>query len=113
MVGIIVKNYEHFNKALPNWHSPKGRYISSKKQYIEECKRAGLEPYREPEKREVKLKPNEDTISFLNSLRADKKGKVKLSDKQVDFMVSKGAIKDRDVYADKLPKHYMQSGGFN
>jgi ribosomal protein S21 len=114
MANIIVKSYEHFNRALPNWHSKKGRYISSKKQYIEECKKAGLEPYREPTVRENKPKASKETRQFLNSVKnsADKKGNVKLSDRQIDYMVKSGAIKDRDSYYDKLPKHYQDNGGF-
>lgn len=107
---IIVKNYEHHNRALPNWNSKQGRYISTKKQYVEECKRANLTEYHEPQSKETKLKPSQETVSFLNSVRADKKGNVKLSDRQIDYMISKGAIKDRDKYVDKLPTEYKKGG---
>jgi hypothetical protein len=119
MVNIICKNYSHFNKALPNWNSPKGRYISSKRQYLNEVAKSGLVSYEKSE--EIRQK-NEDiqkrnkkypkeTYEFLNSVkrRTDKSGKVKLSDRQIDYMVKAGAIKDRDKL--RLPSHY-QSGGF-
>lgn len=114
MTNIIVKNYTHFNKALPSWDSPKGRYISSKKQYVEECKKAGLVPYSEPHFDKPKLKPSKDTLSLLsyaNSIK-DKKGNVKLSDRAINKMIEKGIIKDRDKYSRYLPKHYSKIGGF-
>lgn len=123
MVYVIVKNYEHMNKALPNWHSKDGRYISSKAQYNKEVRQAGLIPYEQAEeirrnneeKAERNRKYNPETIGFLRSVssKADKKGKVRLADREIKFMIDKGAIKDRDVFADKLPKHYQESGGFN
>jgi ribosomal protein S21 len=112
MANIIVKNYEHFNRALPNWNSKKGKHISSKKQYVEECKKAGLEPYREPAVRENKPEASKETRQFLNSVKdnADKKGNVKLSDRQIDYMIKKGAIKDRDTYQKHLPNDYQKGG---
>jgi hypothetical protein len=110
MVNIIVKDYTHFNHALPNWNSRKGRYISSKKQYVEECKRAGLEPYKEPSEKKSELKPSPETISFLNSVknRTDSKGNVKLSGNQINYMIKIGAIKDRDKI--KYPTDYKKGG---
>jgi len=123
MVYIIVKEYSHYNKALPNWHSPKGRYISSKKQYYDEVRQAGLIPYEQAEEirrdNEEIAKKNrgysKDTIQFLESVssKADKKGKVRLSDKEVKFMIDNGAIKDRDKFSKYLPSHYQESGGFS
>jgi hypothetical protein len=123
MVYIHVKNWEHQNKALPNWNDKNGRYISSKKQYVEECKRAGLIPFEQAEElraknedkaRQNRMKHNPETLEFLNSVKdkADKKGKVKLSDNQIGYMIKKGAIKDRDVYSKYLPEHYQPKGGW-
>ena len=110
MVEIIVKNWEHHNRGLPNWNSKKGRYISSKKQYTEECKRAGLVSYREPLEKKSELKPSKETIAFLNSVknRTDSKGNVKLSGNQVNYMIKIGAIKDRDKI--KYPTDYKKGG---
>lgn len=118
MVNIIVKSYEHFNKSLPNWHSPQGRYISSKRQYVEECKRAGLVPFEQAEatrKDTPKLKPSKECIEIVNYAKSitGKKGKVKLPDRAINKMISMGAIKNRDIFADKLPKVYQERGGFN
>lgn len=123
MVYIICKNYEHFNKALPNWNSPKGRYIRNKHQYQEEMKKAGLIPYEQAERileqkereyRDWKPKPTKDCLDIIEAARqsADKKGRVKLSDRTIDKMIKMGAIKNRDIFADKLPKHYQEKGGF-
>jgi hypothetical protein len=121
MANIIVKNYEHHNRSLPNWDTPKGRYINSRRQYLNEVAKAGLVSYEKSEeirqrnediqKRNRKKYPKE-TYAFLNSVkrRTDKSGKVKLSDRQIDYMVKAGAIKDRDKL--RLPLHYQDKGGF-
>jgi hypothetical protein len=110
MVEIIVKNYEHFNRGLPNWNSKKGKYISSKRQYTEECKKAGLVSYTEPTDKKVALKPSSETVAFLRSVknRTDNKGNVKLSGSQVAYMIKIGAIKDRDKM--KYPTDYKKGG---
>lgn len=123
MVYIISKNYEHFNKALPNWDSPKGKYIRTKRQYVEAVKRAGLISYekaeqlREAKEREAKnFKPNLSCQNreFLRSVQDKAKGnKVKLTDRQIDYMIKTKAIKDRDSYYNKLPKVYQEKGGFS
>ena len=124
MANIIIKRYQHFNRALPNWHNSQGRYISSKRQYEKEVREAGLISYEKAEEirkhNEDKAKKNrkrysKETLEFLGEIRegTDKKGKVKLSGRQIDYMIAKGAIKNRDIFADKLPKHYQPKGGFN
>jgi len=45
MPNIIVKQYEHFNRSLPNWDSPKGKYISSRAHYEKELAKNGYETY--------------------------------------------------------------------
>jgi len=109
-MDIIVKNWEHHNRGLPNWDSKKGKYISSKRQYVEECKRAGLVQYAEPSEKKVRLKPSSETIAFLNSVknRTDKNGKVNLSSSQINYMIKIGAIKDRDKI--KYPTDYKKGG---
>ena len=47
MPAIIVKNYEHFNRSLPNWDTPKGKYIKTKDQYDRAMKEAGMISYEE------------------------------------------------------------------
>lgn len=118
MANIIIKNYEHYNRSLPNWHCSKGRYISSKSQYERECRDAGLVPYESIDAPEQKRPGHsKDTVEFLEHMqrKADKKGNVSLSDNEIRFMVGKGAIKSqeqKDAYAKFLPKHYQDIGGF-
>ena len=108
---IKVKNYEHFNKALPNWDNKDGKYISSRNQYESECKKAGLTKFTEPSNSPNPTpKANPETRTFLNSLNADKKGNVKLSDRQIDYMIKSGAISDRSKHTN-LPTD-INNGGF-
>jgi len=108
---IVVKDYEHFNKALPNWDSKQGKYISSKSHYENEVRKAGLTKFTEPtNSHNPTPKADKETRTFLNSLNADSKGNVKLSDRQIDYMIKSGAIKDRDN-RQSIPNN-INSGGF-
>jgi len=123
MVYIICKNWEHHNKALPNWDTPRGKYIRTKRQYINEVKKSGLIPYDEAEQiyeqkrkaaKEFKPKLLKENRRFLRSIQAKANGnKVKLSDRQIDYMIKTKALKDRDSYYNKLPKVYQEKGGFS
>ena len=98
MVLIKIKNYEHYNRAM-------GKYISSRKHYKEEMARGGYINYDKAKEIAEKArkegrkdyKPSAETRSFLNSLRPDKKGKVELSDRQIDYMKSKMETDDNKV----------------
>lgn len=84
---VIVKKWEHYNKAL-------GKHIPSKRAYNEEMKRQGMVSFdkgkqmaqdaRERSRRPYKV--DNETYKFMNSLNADKNGKVKLGSKQLDYM---------------------------
>mgnify|MGYP003349363528 CR=1 FL=1 len=52
MPNIIVKKYEHINRALPNWDTPTGKYIKDKDHYDYEMKKAGMVSYDEAKKKE-------------------------------------------------------------
>lgn len=70
MLNIIVKNYEHFNKALPNWDSPQGKYIGSKAQYDKEMKKGGFEQYDGKGRYEQKKwKPSDEVKRDLYQLK--------------------------------------------
>jgi hypothetical protein len=118
MVGIVVKNYEHFNRSLPNWDTPKGKYIRSRAHYEEECKKAGMISYERcssicDEKQKAKDAPfsvSNETKELMVSVksRAKKDGTVSLTGREVDYMKSKGMRFDR-----RLPEHYhTDKGGF-
>lgn len=113
--GIIVKNYEHFNRSLPKWDCAKGKYIGSKAQYEKACRDAGLVPFEKSDYKEStprKASYTKDAVEFLESVKsvADSKGNVKLSDNQINYMVEKGIIKDRDKIS--IPRGTPLEGGF-
>jgi len=118
MVGIIVKRYEHYNRSFKKWDSPKGRYISSRAEYEKAMKEEGLIPLEQAkviaekvqqEGREYPNKLSPKAMSLLRSVHKDKKGRIKLSDRQVDALKEVGA---KVEMPDWLPKHYKE-GGFS
>jgi hypothetical protein len=117
MVGIIVKNYAHFNTALPNWNTPKGVYVKSKDHYDRLCKESGMVSYdkakqqaSKPTRKEYVLSGSAKEIIEAAKRSKDKKGNVKLSDRTIDAMVKLGAINK------KIPSHVnipsKTKGGF-
>lgn len=118
---IIVKNYQHFNRSLPNWDSPHGKWIGSKKQYDEECKKNNMVSFEEAQEiaekaRLSKIKPyklskESEQIIKESKLKSDSKGNVKLSDRAIEALVNKKAIGRKIPDYMKLPSHY-EKGGF-
>jgi hypothetical protein len=96
-VGIIVKNYAHYNRAL-------GTYVKSKDHYDRLMKQGGYVSQEENDQR-VKSsgnKPYELSKNAWDIIEAakcskDKKGKVNLSDKTIDAMIGIGAIKKQNI----------------
>jgi hypothetical protein len=113
-MNIIVKNYQHYNRAL-------GKYISTKKQYDEEMRKGGYVSFEEGERlaelargRDIKKYDGLSTnkMRFLNRTkdRADKNGNIRVDDGFVKDVKENSGIK-LDINYDKLPKHYQ--GGFS
>ena len=115
---IIVKNFQpHFNSAL-------GKVITSERQYRDEVKKGGYIPYEEAQERDRqkteernKFVVSDKAVEWMRSVRssADRRGNVKLSDQQVDFL-KKGMTTNREnpvlkQIDNRLPEHY-QKGGF-
>lgn len=78
----IIKDYEHFNTSFGNWDTPRGKYISSKKQYMEEMAKGNYKPYDGGGKHEEKRwKPSEGLQVALNELKnmGDKKGNINVA----------------------------------
>lgn len=107
---IIVKNYCHYNRAL-------GKYISSKRDYVESMKRGGFvsfekgqqlaEQSHENKRRAYNgLSPKATEIIKSASNIKDSKGRIKPSDRLIDGMKEVGV----NFYNSNLPKHY--SGAF-
>jgi len=107
---IIIKEFKpHYNVAL-------GKVVTSQRQYNEEIKRGGYISYEEGCER---AKKNQDAHQWNGiseegrewvkgvAAKADKKGNVRLSGREVEALKSKG-MTDR-----RLPEHYRtDKGGF-
>lgn len=98
---IVKKSKEHINSAFGNWDTPTGKYIRNEQHYKEEMKRHGFITYEEAMDRKrakeeaqakERFKVSKPVLSILKSVKdsADKKGNVKLSDRQVDAMKKHG-----------------------
>lgn len=118
MVQIIVKNYEHFNRSLPNWNTPKGVYVKSKDHYDRLCKESGMvsvDKFGETgskARKEYKLSDKSKAIIAAASQIKDKNGKIKLGDKAIKAMIEIGAIKPKADWSSHLPSSYKKEGGF-
>ena len=122
MANIIVRNYEHFNRSLPNWDTPKGKWIGSRAQYEKELAKNGFVSFEEGEKLAASgrktlhkdydgLSPQAMAVCKAAKDQADKKGNLKPSSRLIDGMKKAGVCFDLD----KLPKHYrdVDTGGFD
>ena len=103
------KGYEHYNRAL-------GKRIRSKSHYQEEMKRQGMIPKEaadEIARKRTERKPytpSQDARDIINSLRPDKKGNVRMSDRAIDKLKDMGMTTDKD----KIQRHIKdaeQQGG--
>lgn len=119
MVGIVVKNYQHFNKSLPNWNTPQGVLVKSKDHYDRLCKEAGMVSYEKakemasgPKTKDYLLSKKAQSIIESARNSKDRNGRVKLSDKTVKAMAEIGAINKRVPSYMELPKAYQLKGGF-
>ena len=122
MPAIIVKNYEHFNTALPNWNTPKGVYIKTKDQYDRAMKAAGMVSYEIMQQRVEANKnkrkdyvPSEKALAIMRHAmdNADKKGNVKLSGRAIEGLKEMKALKPKVPNYMQLPAAYSGKGGFN
>lgn len=118
MANIIVKQYEHFNRSLGNWDSPKGKYISSRAQYEKEMTKQGFVPFEQAESMKCDTHKPYNGISekamkvcIAAKDQADKNGKLMIGSRLKKGMESVGVSFN---YYDKLPAHYndIAKGGF-
>lgn len=117
MVQIIVKNYNHFNKALPNWDTPNGVHVKNKDHYDRLCKENGMISYeqaKDQEKNKVlksyALSEKGKSIIAAAKQSKDSRGNVKLSDKTIDAMRSIGAVGKKIPNYMQLPSNYGKGG---
>jgi hypothetical protein len=111
-VGIIVKNYDHFNRSL-------GMRITSKKHYEDTLKRKGMVSYekscelasKDEARREnvkVEFSPKAQALIEAAKQSTDRKGNLKCGSRLIDGMKELGVAfnhKDR-------PKNINMQGGF-
>ena len=121
MPAIIIKNYEHFNTALPNWDTPKGKYIRTKDQYDRAVKEAGMVSYEEMQRKVESNKNRGDTYRPSSKAlgivkhaisKADRDGKVKLDGRAIKELESMKALKPKVPDYMKIPA-YSNKGGFH
>ncbi len=117
-MNIIVKSYEHFNRSLPDWDSPHGKYIGSRVQYEKELARSGLVSFEQAE--QSKANPHKDyngiskeamEVCIAAKQQADKKGNLRIGSRLKQGMEKVGVSFD---FYNKLPAHYSEipKGGF-
>lgn len=111
-IGIVVKNYEHYNRSLGNWDSPKGKYISSKAHYERELAKQGMVPFDKAETTKTDPHKSYDGISkkamevcMAAKQMADKNGNIKVGSRLKKGMESVGVSFDLS----RLPKHYQDN----
>ena len=120
--GIIVRNYEHFNKSFRNWHTPEGRYISSKTDYERALKEEGMITEKQANRQGLNTGPKrtdykvtDDTLALIESVKQtqDKNGTVHPGDRAIDALRTK-QTQAKMVAQDraKLPSHYHDKGGW-
>jgi len=108
--NIIIKNYEHFNRALD-------KYITSKAHYEKEMVKGGFVSFEKGEQLAAKNKSerqgydglSSEKMKFLHQVKdmADRKGNIRISDRFVEGL-KKHKVIGRDL--SQLPKHYREGG---
>jgi hypothetical protein len=111
-VGIIVKNYQHFNRALD-------KQITSRAHYEREMAKGGFVSFEKGEQMVAKNRTEQqkynglspEKMKFLHQVKdmADKKGNIRISDRFVEGLKKHKVINPK-IDLSKLPKHYQ--GGF-
>lgn len=114
MTTIIVKNWEHVNRSLPNWDTSKGKYIKNKEHYESELRKSGMVHVDKlgqtsPKLKEYKLSDKARSIISAASNSKDKNGNVHLGGRAIDALKEIGAIGKKIPSYMKVPSG---NGGF-
>lgn len=115
MPAIIIKNYEHINRSLPNWDTPHGVHVKNKDHYDRLMKENNMVSYEtmQQQAQSKKLKDyklSKDAWEIIKTAQnsKDRKGNVKLSDRTISAMVKKGIIGKKIPDYMKLPSAYTK-----
>jgi len=116
VANIQVKNYEHWNHSFPNWDHPfKGTYVKNKAHYYELCRKYNMVPYelagdlaRKYKEQSVQAKYEpapeiRDFITYVES-KTDSKGRCRLDDRAIQFMIDHDIVQDQDLVTQKLER---------
>jgi len=118
--GVIVKNYEHYNRSFSKWNDSRGRYIGSRSDYEKALNEEGMVTQEEAEKtglntgaKHADYSISSDTLQLIESVRntADSNGNIKPSDKAVEALNKKINRKQQEYNKRWLPDAY-DTGGF-
>ena len=112
-LNVIVKNYSHYNSSM-------GKYIRSKREYLNEMAKGKYVDYdvacqiaeKARSNREKPFELSKKAREVIESARnsSDRKGKTHLSNRLVEGMKEVGV----NFYNSNIPKHYrIDSGGFD
>lgn len=121
MPAIIIKNYEHLNKAFPVWDTPQGVHVKSKDHYDRLMKTHNMVSSEESEQQSKKYKPKDYVLSKkaweiikVAKNYADKKGKIgNLPTRTIEAMKEIGAINKNIPSYMQLPTAYQNKGSFS
>ena len=107
MPSIIVKRYEHFNRAM-------GKYIGSKRQYDEEMAKGGYIPYEQCQQ-QVAINAEKQKYTGISEKAkklcyeikhlGDKNGNIKITPSLAKRMKKEVGLDYSSFF--KLPKHYQ------
>ena len=99
MANVIVKKYEHYNKAFKNWDCDRGRYISSKADYDKAMAEEGMisekearsQGLQEQKAKRVDYKLSREMRNLIEAVKQtkDSKGKIHPSGRQKKMLMDK------------------------
>lgn len=119
-VGIIIKNYNHLNRSMPNWDTPNGRIVKNKDHYERLMKENNMVSYEEMQNKSSNKKLKEYAISneareLIKTAKnsVDKKGNIKLGDRTIQAMIDKGIIHKKIPDYMKLPEKVEAGWGLS
>lgn len=116
MPNIIIKNYEHFNRAM-------GKQITSRAHYEKEMIKGGFVSFEKAEQMAEQARAKQqkkydglspEKMRFLHQVKnmADRKGNIKISDRFVKGLQENKVLPKNLDYYKNLPKCY-EKGGFD
>ncbi len=118
---IIVKNYNHINKAFGNWDTPEGKLVKSKDHYDRLMKEGGyvvaeegIDRNKNRDGKAYKLSKEAWEIIKTAKNHVGKNGKIgHLPGRTIEAMKKMGAINKNIPNYMKLPTAYTNKGGFD